>query len=839
MSNTANVLAPRRRYTIIHGHFYQPPRENPWLDSIERQPSASPYHDWNERIYAECYRPNAFSRLLDSKGMITGIHNNYENLSFNFGPTLFKWLQREHPKIARRIIEADHESALRLGGHGNALAQVYNHIIMPLASRRDQLTQIRWAKEYFRSCFNREAEGIWLAETAINMETISCLIEEQIRFVVLSPTQAQAIRLLDGSSDWTIHDNTIDTRKPYRMYSYTSDGTRTDGFIDVFIFNEALSREISFGDILRDAHRLGDRINICYNAAAQDNEAVVIATDGETFGHHKPLSDMCLAYFFRHVASEMDIIPVNFGWYLEHNPPTEEVVLKNVHGEGTSWSCAHGVGRWIRNCGCKTGGAPQWQQEWRFPFRQSLVYLQQEVDAVYERYLTPLCADPWAVRDKYLAIASQESPEALRKILKNQAGCTSLTEEQAITIRRLLEAQKFMLFAFTSCGWFFSDISGIESVQNIAYAMRALQLGLHLGLHNEAFNNVRSTFLAMLDTAKSNRASITGKTLYHEHVAHNMRHLAIIAFTAAAERKILLEGKSDIWTMQYHGYTAGLSFLEQYRSMMETGYSLFNVDIQKDDMVERAHLYVLTHQSKDTEFKGWILPDTLAENPAFTMHDPAQWVIANDVVALDLSSIFEESKNILRQHFLAQIARDTHHKYHAWFESNEKLITSLYALAEAVPDYVVAPISYVVNWEWNTILQGLLVGGREDAVFTRLTMQWNRSRRYKIKIDFSISKKVLEDLLNKELTAFSATLSFAACRRIEYLLDVVDRFGIPVTKNRFEDALYGLLMSTMREAYAVVVTSHPVLEKDREHLVRLLDFARRMNFNTDEFPIVR
>jgi len=197
--------------------------------------------------------------------MIIGIHNNYENLSFNFGPTLFLWLQREHPKIVRRIIEADYISTQRLSGHGNALAQVYNHIIMPLASRRDQLTEIRWAKDYFRSCYNREAEGIWLAETAINMETISCLIEEQIRFVVLSPAQAQAVRPLDGLGDWVIHDGTIDTRKPYRMYSYASDGIRRGGFIDVFFFNESLSREISFGDILRDAHRLGERINTCYS----------------------------------------------------------------------------------------------------------------------------------------------------------------------------------------------------------------------------------------------------------------------------------------------------------------------------------------------------------------------------------------------------------------------------------------------------------------------------------------------------------------------------------------------------------------------------------------------
>ncbi|MBN1307301.1 MAG: hypothetical protein JXA18_05255, partial [Chitinispirillaceae bacterium] len=297
-----NGIDPRpatRKWVIIHGHFYQPPRENPWLNVIETQPDAAPFHDWNERIYSECYRPNGYSRLLDGEGMITHIHNNYTAMSFNFGPTLMTWMEGYHPATTRRIIEGDRESASRCGGHGNAIAQVYNHIIMPLASRRDQLTQIRWGKASFKKIFGRDPEGMWLAETAINMETVRCLIAEKIAFVILAPRQAESFRPLDASSAWiSTRDQAIDTRRPYRLYAQNSSGKKEEGFLDIFFFDEQLSKEASFDDLLHDAPTFGERIDGCYTPAAPNDEVVVIATDGETFGHHKPFGDMCLAYFF-------------------------------------------------------------------------------------------------------------------------------------------------------------------------------------------------------------------------------------------------------------------------------------------------------------------------------------------------------------------------------------------------------------------------------------------------------------------------------------------------------------------------------------------------------------
>lgn len=394
-----------RKWVVVHGHFYQPPRENPWLNCIEEQPSAAPQHDWNERIYSQCYRPNGFSRLLDAKGMITGIHNNYSRMSYNFGPTLLSWLEQNHPVTTNRIVDADRQSAAACNGHGNAIAQVYNHIIMPLASKRDQITQIRWAKYAFKRSFGRDPEGIWLAETAINMETVQCLIEEKITFVVLSPTQAEAFRSLKiDHAPWTkTSTQAIDTRRPYRIFASNLAGKKLGGHLDVFFFDEGLSKDVSFSDMLQDAHIFGSRVNACYSDGAEDDQLVVLATDGETFGHHKPFGDMCLAYFFAHVATELGIQPVNFGHYLAVHQPQFEVTLKNANGEGTSWSCPHGVGRWVRDCGCNTGGEAQWTQAWRAPLREALDNLQEKVDDVYVAACATVGASPWQLRDQYIA----------------------------------------------------------------------------------------------------------------------------------------------------------------------------------------------------------------------------------------------------------------------------------------------------------------------------------------------------------------------------------------------------------------------------------------------------
>jgi alpha-amylase/alpha-mannosidase (GH57 family) len=828
-----DAIHNKSRYVIIHGHFYQPPRENPWLDIIERQSSAAPYHDWNECVYDQCYRPNAFSRLLDSKGMITDIHNNYGNLSFNFGPTLFSWLLKQHPNTARRIIEADHESLTRFENHGNAIGQVFNHIIMPLASKRDQITQIRWAKAFFKKHFERDPEGLWLAETAINMETVKCLVEEGIRFVILSPSQAEKYKPLSGGN-WTYcHDCNIDVQHPYRIFPYSTDGKPVNGHLDVFFFNEPLSREISFGNILSDSNLLGTKINSCFNSHSNEDSAVIIATDGETFGHHKPLSDMCLSYFFKKIAPEMNLVPVNFSWYLAKHPPAFEVTLKNSSGEGTSWSCAHGTGRWSRDCGCKTGGEASWRQGWRTPLRTAFRQLQQSVDENYERNLSDIFSDPWKLRDSFYEIAEARTLEDMKIILESYDTKCKISDEKAFLVRRLIEAQKYMLFAFTSCGWFFSDVSGIETVQNIAYAGRALQLGIE----PEQFETILNNLLQALDQAKSNMANITGKTIFQSRIASNLHHRSMIAFTAVMEKMLLSDEKPKSLAFDYHGYSMILSHKKSFKSANDTTYEVYSVKLFRRNFSERENLYVALHQDNEVKITGMIAPAEIVEDSSFTITDPQCWILHPQVIKMDLASIFEESRTILANHFLDRLSKDTNKRYAEWMSRNEKIISTLCGLNCTIPDYIAAPIKYLTTCEWNTSVNELEVYGQEDAVFSKLLALWKKIKKYNIEIDFSESTRILEQLILAELTIFSATLSTVSSVRLRYLLNIVDRFNIPVAKNKIEDLFHSILTGPIADLYKKYKKNTEPDSSEKGNIIRLLNFSRRMNFNTDEFPM--
>ena len=499
-------------YFTIHGHFYQPPRENPWTGVIENQPSARPNHDWNDRIASQCYSPNSASRILSPHGRIVDIVNNYEFMSFNMGPTLMGWIRTNTPDTYRRIQEADKKSIERLG-HGNAIAQVYNHIIMPLASARDKRTQIRWGIEDFKFHFGRMPEAMWLAETAINLETVVELIKAGIKYTILSPTQADKFRKF-GTEEWTGCSNTdIDTTRPYRVYPRDKDGKPVcDGYLDVFFYNPWLSSAVGFEHLLRDAGTFGRRIADAWDANRKEAQLVSIGTDGESYGHHEPFGDMCAAWLFNRYAPEHNMVPVNYGWFLEKFPPEHEVMLKNFHGEGCAWSCAHGVGRWYRDCGCSTGGGPDWNQKWRGPLREAFDHLKVLADDVYAREIERLTTmDPWDVRDAYVETLVAPEQQArtdsfLQKVLLHPDDA----KERAKALR-LLEIQKFCLFSYTSCGWFFNDIEGLEPVQNMRYALRAIEL-------MEPFlpfgHNIKSEVLSILARATSNEHKWNGAEVF-------------------------------------------------------------------------------------------------------------------------------------------------------------------------------------------------------------------------------------------------------------------------------------------------------------------------------------
>ena len=489
---------------------------------IEEQPSAAPFHDWNERVHFECYRANAFVRVGDP-GPEEQFINNYANLSFNFGPTLLSWLEGYHRYTYARILEADRESAMKHDSHGNAIAQAYGHAILPLCNERDLRTQIRWGLADFRYRFGRDAESLWLPETACNKRVMSALVEEGLRYVILAPNQAARVRNVsdsgrinqagkmlakpdssaqDAGAPWhEVDENIIDTSISYRW----SDGAEAAKSIAVCFYDGPTSRAIAFEKLLRSSRELVDG----FARAARDREMLNIATDGETYGHHFKFGDLCLAHAVTEAAPARGFQITNYGEYLSLNPPTVEVEINNGPvGEGTSWSCLHGVGRWIRDCGCQTGGEPGWNQEWRGPLRAALDHLRDENIPQFEATRNELFLFPWMARDESISLILDEVASR-EEFLLAQAGRWLSAEEQ-IRALTYLELQRMLLLMYTSCGWFFNDISGIETIQILQYAARAIDLMDQLELPS-----AREHFLEILAEAKSNRPEMgSGADIY-------------------------------------------------------------------------------------------------------------------------------------------------------------------------------------------------------------------------------------------------------------------------------------------------------------------------------------
>jgi alpha-amylase/alpha-mannosidase (GH57 family) len=474
---------------IVHGHFYQPPRENPWTGKVGVEPSAAPYHDWNERIHSECYGPNAFAHIGNDSPVI----NNYRNISFNFGPTLLTWLDEHQQRTYQRILAADRESAELHEGHGNAIAQAYGHAILPLCNARDRLTQVRWGLEDFRFRFGRQPESLWLPETACNNETLSLLIDEGLRFVILAPEQAGRVRP-NRIEPWIpLHHGEVDTTRPYRYKHMDGSGQE----IAIFFYHGGLARAIAFERALSSSSILVGRF---VEVGRHSGHLVNTATDGETYGHHFKFGDLCLAYALQVDAKSLGLWVTNYGQYLDHHPPQWEAELNlGPLGEGTSWSCAHGVGRWTRDCGCLTGGESGWNQKWRGPLRLALDFLRDAAAVDFENAGGELFQDPWLARNEYIKVML--NPNLISEFIRSQQR-HGLSVDEELRARTLLEAQRNSLLMFTSCGWFFSDLAGIETVQILKYASRLMELQDALG-----FTVPRKHFLEMLAEASSNNVT--------------------------------------------------------------------------------------------------------------------------------------------------------------------------------------------------------------------------------------------------------------------------------------------------------------------------------------------
>ncbi len=501
------------KYLCIHGHFYQPPRENAWLEEIELQESAAPYHDWNARICAECYSPNALARVLNGNKELTDLVNNYAHISFNFGPTLLSWLEAKEPEVYQAILEADRQSRTHFGGHGSAIAQCYNHMILPLANGHDKETQIKWGIYDFEKRFGRKPEALWLAETACNTETLEVLAANGMKFVILAPGQCARVRKI-GDEKWQDIGAGVDPKRAY-LCNLPS-GLK----ITLFFYDGPISQGIAFSDTLSSGEKFASRLLSTYNNT-DEPQLMHIATDGETYGHHQKFAEMALAYCLKTVQEKPDVQLTVYGEFLEKNPPQYEAQIK----ENTSWSCFHGVERWRADCGCNSGMHGGWHQKWRGPLRAALDFIRDEMIKTFENVGREYFKDVWAARNDYIELILDRSLDAQHKFFMRHATEKAWTDRP--TALMLLEMQRMAMLMYTSCGWFFDEVSGLETTQIMQYACRAMELNRQLNA-----TDLEPEFIKMLETAPSNlpelKNGVTAYTRYVKPQAASLEKMALM-----------------------------------------------------------------------------------------------------------------------------------------------------------------------------------------------------------------------------------------------------------------------------------------------------------------------
>ncbi len=678
------------RYICIHGHFYQPPRENPWLEQIELQDSAYPYHDWNERITAECYSPNTASRILDSERRIIDIVNNYARISFNFGPTLLSWMAEHQPEVYQMIIDSDKESQKLFSGHGSALAQVYNHLIMPLANQRDKRTQIIWGIKDFEYRFGRKPEGMWLAETAVDSETLDILAEQEIKFTILAPKQANRVRKI-GDKRWkSVSAGRIDPKNPYLLR------LKSGRTINILFYDGPIAHDIAFGELLKSGESLANRMLGAFSNNQEQPELVHIATDGETYGHHHRYGEMALAYCLYHIESKKLAKLTIYGEYLEKFPPTHEVEII----ENSSWSCIHGIERWKNDCGCNSGLHPGWHQKWRASLRQAMDWLRDALIPIYETEAVKYLKDPWLARDDYITVILDRSSQNVEKFLAAHT-LRELSKDEKVKVLRLLEMQRHSMLMYTSCGWFFDEISGIETSQVMQYAARAMQLAYEV-----SSQSLENEYKKILETAPSNIEELkNGAIIYERHVIpaivdplRVVAHYAISSFF-----------KQYPETIKIYCYTANkenYDYLEAGIQKMAIGKVLVRSEITwREDLITFAVLHFADHniiggvkefisnesfaqfgeEIKQTFMKSDIPEVIRLMDNYFGSHNYSLWHLFRD-----------EQREILHS-ILASSLQETEVSFRQIFERRYPIMRVMQDLKIPLPKAVAVPFEFILN----------------------------------------------------------------------------------------------------------------------------------------------
>jgi alpha-amylase/alpha-mannosidase (GH57 family) len=767
---------------VIHGHFYQPPRENPWTQRIENQPSAAPLPNWNERIFRECYRPNAHARILDERGRVLRLVNNYRHLSFNIGATLLSWMEEHHPITYAQILEADRFS-VRHRGHGNALAQAFNHTILPLDHPRDQKTQIRWGRIDFERRFGRAPEGMWLSETAANAEVLELLMDEGVRFTVLSPYQAGRARPI-GGHDWRdVREGRVDPTRPYRLFHRQT----RDRYLDIFFYDGPKSKSVAFENVLSTSQRFLDELI----AHAPSDGLVLLATDGESYGHHTTFGDRTLAHAFEMEAPRRDLRFTNLAAYLDHRPPSDEIELAPGDDDlGTSWSCAHGVGRWFRDCGCHTGGEPGWTQAWRRPLRSALELVREHAARIYEARMGAWMDDPWGARDAYIEVLG-DGPDAFetwaRRWNRASPGSDALVQQ-----RTLLEMQLQSMLMFTSCGWFFNDVSGIETVQVLHYAARCMDYLDELGERSP-----EREFLDALGESRSNRrdqgtaADIYRRTVPRARVTPR-RAAAHLGISGLLE-ELPTRGEVGLWTYDLTGYqkeTSGpFSLATGFVELVSR-----RTGRREDQAFAAVHLggidfYVAVRPGMARaafEHKSSVLLEELDETSlAFLLRSVFESFGPHEFRLQDMlpgageaaaSSVFRD----LIERFTAV--------YSGLYRDHTRTLEMLHAAGFEIPSELRMAAEFTLKRQFEEEIQRQ-EQSREPKAYRRAIEIAEEIERRGYRVDRTASSHVFEQLISRSTVKALTRADLDAARATSELVDLVRRLQLPVSLEAAQEAL--------------------------------------------------
>ncbi|MBE7713685.1 MAG: DUF3536 domain-containing protein [Cyanobacteria bacterium SIG26] len=818
------------KFLTIHGHFYQPPRENPWLEAIELQDSALPFHDWNERICKECYNPNSVSRIVDNRNRILDIVNNYEYMSFNFGPTLLSWMEEFAPLTYERIIKADIESQSQHNGHGNAMAQVYNHIIMPLANLKDKETQVKWGIRDFEYRFGRKPEGIWLAETAVDDETLKVLVENGIKFTVLSPYQALKIRK-KNTKDW--QDVSWGNIDPARSYEYTIKSD-TSKKIDLFFYDGAISRSVAFDELLTDGNKFIKRLKEGVSEVRDYPQLINIATDGESYGHHTKFGDMALSYVLKIKAEDEGFKITNYAEYLEAYKSDYEADIK----QASSWSCFHGVGRWKEDCGCSTGGHPGWNQKWRSSLRNALDYLRDELVKVFEyegpKYFTK---DVWEVRNDYIEVILDRSYSNIRKFQKDHFQ-PELTEEEKVKGMELLEIQRQAMLMYTSCGWFFSEISGIETVQIMKYAARAMQLAA--GFTDE---NLEIKFLEILKEAKSNIQEFgTGKDIYERFVKPSVvTSKQVACLWAISSLYQDFEDEEDVYcySVKCNDY--------QKATKGNANFIIGNIEIRSKVTLQKSNLVFALMQYAGGDFHCTIkefstnneyqelktnLIKTFMLNPITEIIRSLDEKFGKEYFTL--KDIFiEERKKILQILLKDQLAKfaDT---YKGMYQQGKGSIYHMQNLGLEIPNEFKISAAYALSKRYNDLLANS--DGFVEKNIIQEIMDINfEAKKMNIQIDKTPSNKNFAKRINTNLIRLTKSFEIQQADAIVELFEIIEKLDLQIDISESQNIYYNKIYHRIGDIIENNLENKK--EKDIKFIKLLLEIGVKLNVNVDFYKV--